>query len=105
MEGTPLFKIENLSDLWLEADLYPSEIKDSTLCKKIIATVNGFENEPIQTQISFINPQFNGNSQILKIRARISNRQGNYQPGMQASISFPFQGNQKVISVPNDAVT
>jgi Cu(I)/Ag(I) efflux system membrane fusion protein len=105
MEGTPLFKIENLSDLWLEADLYPSEIKDATLGKKIIATVNGFENEPIQTQISFINPQFNGNSQILKIRARISNRQGNYQPGMQASISFPFQGNQKVISVPNDAVT
>nr|MBC7614255.1 efflux RND transporter periplasmic adaptor subunit [Pseudopedobacter sp.] len=104
MEGSPLFKIENLNQLWVEADLYPSEIKDAQLGKKIKVSVNGFENEPIESRISFIDPQFNGNSQILKVRAVISNSKQQFQPGMQASISFPYQGNEGVISLPNDAV-
>jgi Cu(I)/Ag(I) efflux system membrane fusion protein len=104
MEGSPLFKIENLNQLWVEADLYPSERKDAQLGKKISVRVNGFENEPIESRISFINPQLNGNSQILKVRAEISNPKQQFQPGMQASISFPYQGGDEVISIPNDAV-
>ncbi|MBK0382525.1 efflux RND transporter periplasmic adaptor subunit [Pedobacter sp. SD-b] len=103
-EGMGLMTIENLSNLWLEADVYPSEIKDLKTGTSIQIEVSGFANAPIQSKIDFINPQLNANSQILTIRANLPNLKGDFQPGMQAQVKFPSANKSAIISVPNDAV-
>ncbi|MET4081770.1 Cu(I)/Ag(I) efflux system membrane fusion protein [Pedobacter sp. UYP30] len=104
-EGMPVLKIENLERLWVEADAYPSEISGIKVGQAMVATVAGYENEPIAGKIEFISPQFAGGTQILTIRASIPNRQKKYQPGMQANISLPSGDKKGVISIPNDALT
>lgn len=104
MEGTPILKIENLNQLWLGADIYPSETDEVKVGKSIQVQVNGFENEPIKTKIDFINPQYSGESQILKVRATILNPSLKFQPGMQASVSLDYQKHQNAITIPTNAV-
>lgn len=104
MEGSPILTLENLNQLWLEADIYPSENNRVSLGKNIVVRVNGFENETIKTQINFINPQYSGESQILKFRASIPNPSLKFQPGMQASVSLNYQNHQNVLTLPINAV-
>ena len=103
-EGMSLITIENLNNLWLEADVYPSEIKNIKVGTPIKIEVAGFANEPIQSKIDFINPQLNAGSQILTIRANLPNANGNFKPGMQAEVKFPSVSQKSIISVPSNAV-
>ncbi len=103
-EGMSLLTIENLDNLWLEADIYPSEIGNIKVGTPIKIEVSGFSNEPIQSKIDFINPQLNAGSQILTIRANIPNTKENFQPGMQAEVKFPSVSQNSIISVPSNAV-
>ena len=104
-EGMPVLKIENLDKLWVEADVYPTEIEAIKVGQPIMVAVAGYENEPIAEKIEFISPRFISGTQILTMRASIPNRQGKYQPGMQANISLPGKTKTGVISIPNDALT
>ncbi|MBC7652903.1 MAG: efflux RND transporter periplasmic adaptor subunit [Oligoflexus sp.] len=103
-EGMSLITIENLNNLWLEADVYPSEIGSIKVGTPIKIEVAGFANEPIQSKIDFINPQLNAGSQILTIRANLPNLKGNFQPGMQAEVKLPSVSQKSIISVPSNAV-
>lgn len=103
-EGSPVFKIENLNQLWVEADLYPSEIAGVKIGQSININVIGYENEPITSKIEFVSPQLESGSQIITIRANISNLSNKFQPGMQANLSLPYVSKNNIISLPNDAV-
>lgn len=102
-EGIQLLKLENFDQLWLEMDVYPSEISDLKIGTKIKALVNGIGNEEQTLTIDFISPQLDPYTQILKVRASINNS-GNLQPGMQASVFLPISEIKDAISLPMDAV-
>jgi Cu(I)/Ag(I) efflux system membrane fusion protein len=103
--GTPILRIENLNSLWVEADIYPSEINHIKIGQKVNISVSGFENESVDGIIEFISPQLNEGNQVLTIRASISNPQSKYQPGMQANINLQFGNKDEVITLPNEAIT
>jgi Cu(I)/Ag(I) efflux system membrane fusion protein len=104
-EGSPIIKIENLNSLWVEGDLYAGENRDLKIGSPITLTVVGFENELISTKIDELSPQLNGNSQLLTFRAKITNPNHKFQPGMQANLNITSQSySSDVISLPLDAV-
>ncbi len=102
--GSPVFKIENLDNVWVEADIYPSELAEVKIGKEVNIIVSGFENENIKAKIEFISPQLNPQSQIITIRSSIKNVSNKYQPGMQANLSFAYINKNDVISIPIDAI-
>jgi Cu(I)/Ag(I) efflux system membrane fusion protein len=102
-EGSPVLKLENFSELWLEMDVYPNELGSIRLGTKVQASINGLsENEQTLT-INFISPQMDPSSQILKVRAPIKNP-GNLQAGMQATVFLPLAEISDALSLPLDAV-
>lgn len=103
-EGMTLLRVENLNTLWVEAEIYPSEMGDVKLGQAVKINVTGYEDQVINSKIDFINPQLNAGSQILKIRASLPNAKGQFQPGMQANMRFPNISLNDAISLPNDAV-
>lgn len=103
-EGSPAFILENLNNLWLEAEVYPNESKKINLGQVIKVTVSGFENEPINTKIDFISPQTQENSQVILIRASIPNPDQKYKTGMYASILFSNASKDNVIKLPVNAI-
>jgi len=102
-EGALLYRIENISRLWLEAELYPNE---SALVKsgdKLTVRVNGFESTPLEAKVIFLSPEYSANSQITVMRAAIENPEMKYKPGMQAQVLFSHSV-RKTLAIPTDAV-
>ena len=102
-EGGSLMRIENIANLWLEAELYPSEATIAKVGDKINVRVSGFENQPVEATVTFFSPEFRANTQIMSMRASISNPTLAFKPGMQAQVFFSHSS-KKALSLPVDAV-
>lgn len=102
-EGSQVLKLENFDQLWLEMDVYPSEISGLTIGMKVKALINGISENEQTLQIDFISPQLDPSTQILKVRAPIQNS-GNLQAGMQATVFLPVSEISDAMSLPLDAV-
>ncbi len=100
-EGSPIIRLENFNQLWVEADVYPSEANSVKMGTIVKVTVDGF---PEQTaRINFISPQIDPSSQILKVRAPIQNA-GQLQSGMQANVILPSTSVSNAVALPLNAV-
>lgn len=101
-EGGMLFKLGDISKLWVEAELYPTETSLVKIGDNINVRVSGFENV-IEATITFLSPAYRANTQITVMRATLDNAKMIYQPGMQAQVSFNHSS-KKGLAVPIDAV-
>ena len=102
-EGSPVLRLENLSQLWLEADVYPNEAGNIQSGTPIQVSVNGFPELNQTVKINFIAPQLDPGTQVLKVRGLIQS-QGKLQPGMQATALLPKAQITKANALPLDAV-
>lgn len=103
-EGSPAFVLENLNTLWLEAEVYPDEVKNIKVGQILKVSINGYENEPLNAKVEFISPQLQANSQTVIIRASIPNPNLKYQAGMYASIMLSTTSKNNIAKLPVNAV-
>ena len=99
-EGTPLMQIDDVSNLWLEAELYPSEIKLVKVGDKVNLRIAGDEYEG---KVDFLSPEYKAGTQIAIMRVSIPNKNGSLLPGMHAQVLFTHSSRES-LSVPSDAV-
>jgi Cu(I)/Ag(I) efflux system membrane fusion protein len=102
-EGTILYRIENISQLWLEAELYPRETALVKAGDKLTVRINGFESTPLEAKVIFLSPEYRANTQITVVRALIQNPALKFKPGMQAQVLFTHSS-RNVVAIPIDAV-
>lgn len=102
-EGSQVLKLENFDQLWLEMDVYPSEIAGLKIGTKVKVSINGMNEDEQTVLVDFISPQLDPSTQILKVRASIQNP-GNLQAGMQANVLLPDSEISDAMSIPLDAV-
>lgn len=102
-EGSAIYRLEKLSKLWVEAEMYPREASLIKLGDLITVYVNGFENVPIESNVIFLSPEYRQSSQIFVLRASIANTDYRFAPGMQAEIVFEHS-KKKALTLPADAV-
>lgn len=103
MEGGALVKLAGLSTLWVEAQVYTSQLAE--INSNSIATVQlpGFEGKEIEGKIEFINPEINADTRINLIRVSIPNPGNQLKPGMPAYILLRSP-QRKTLTLPIDAV-
>lgn len=100
-EGNPLVRIDNLSSLWVEAELYPSERAFVKVGDMIRVDING--TIPAEARVEFLSPEFRTNSQIVTMRASLPNEELTFAPGMHAQITFTHSA-KNALAVPVDGV-
>ncbi len=103
-EGQNLFEITDLSDVWVELDVYEH---DSAIVKMNQSVELKFSSSPgtiIESNIDFIAPILDSNSRTLKVRATIANPDGVLKPGMiaEANLEVVFEG--KPLVIPRTAI-
>lgn len=101
--GSTILRLEDLSQLWVEADVYPDEVGSIKSGTAVQVAINGFPELKQSVKINFISPQLDPSTQLLKVRAVISS-QGKLQPGMQVTVLLPKAEINNAISLPLDAV-
>lgn len=102
-EGGMLYKIENITHLWLEAELYPQETALVKIGDKITVRVSGYESSPVETKVTFLSTEYRANTQIIVMRANLSNPELKFKPGAQAQVLFGHSA-RKTLAIPTDAV-
>ncbi|SKA46938.1 membrane fusion protein, Cu(I)/Ag(I) efflux system [Chitinophaga eiseniae] len=103
-EGGPVMRLEGYQQLWVEADLYPAEAEAVKPGQTVKVMVAGWEQEPQQMTVQFINPALQSGSQLMQLRGTIPNPDNRWQPGQQASILLPVKSKNDVLALPVDAV-
>ncbi|WP_316809750.1 efflux RND transporter periplasmic adaptor subunit [Pedobacter heparinus] len=103
-EGSPVLRLEGYGQLWVEADVYPDEAKKVKPGQKVKVVIAGWEEQPQEMTISFINPSLQSGTQLTQIRGAIPNPGNQWQPGLQANVFLPAENAGKVLSLPVNAV-
>lgn len=102
-EGTPLYRVEDVSRLWVEAELYPDETRNLRVGDRVRVKIAGFEEEPREALVTFVTPEFRENSQVTLIRATLNNPSLAFKPGMAAQVMVRHSERVGLV-VPIDAV-
>ena len=102
-EGGMLYRIEDVTNLWIEAELYPGETSLVKTGDQVTVRVSGDNNDAVQATINFLSPEYRSNSQITIMRASLENKNLRYKPGQQVQV-FLTHSSKEAIAVPTDAV-
>jgi len=103
-EGSSVMTLENYGELWVEADVYPSEAASVKVNQSVQVVIAGWEDRPQTMKIQFINPSLQSGSQLLQVRGTIANPDNQWQPGQQANILLPVKAKTDALTLPVDAV-
>lgn len=103
-EGGTIMRIEGYNTLWVEADVYPDEASNIKVGQAVKVVIPGWEDQPQNMTVQFVNPAFQAGSQLMQVRGTISNPNNQWQPGLQANILLPIKSSGNVLTLPVDAV-
>lgn len=103
-EGNPILRLEGYGQLWVEADVYPTEAAKIKQGQKVKVVVAGWEDQPQEMTVSFITPSLQSGTQLTQIRGSIPNPGNQWQPGLQVNVFLPSGNKNSVLTLPVDAV-
>jgi Cu(I)/Ag(I) efflux system membrane fusion protein len=80
--GEPLFRIVDLSQLWLFLDAYESDLSWLRYGQSVEFSVEAYPGETFTGQIAFIEPELNRQTHTVRVRVNVANADGRLKPGM-----------------------
>src|SRR6056297_2264646 len=83
--GDPLFKVVNLSTVWVMFDAYEADLPWIEKGDKVEFAVEALPGKTFEAKVSFIDPFINPQVRTAKVRVEISNPKDNLKPGMFAN--------------------
>ena len=102
-EGTAVYKLANLSSVWVEAQVYASEAASIPENSKAHVTFPSLPDKNLEGKITFANPELLTDSKLVLLRMEIPNTNYALTPGMQAYITI-HTGEKNALAVPSSAV-
>lgn len=100
----PLFLISDLSNVWVMADVYESNLAGIRVGAPVQISVPAFPDRNFPARISFINPTLDAASRTVRVRCTVANPGGLLKPEMFARIKIGAAAPQLVPVVPSVAV-
>jgi len=102
-EGQDFFQIDDLSVVWMYADIYEYEISFVKLGQKVEVTTQAYPGEIFLGTVTFISPTLNPETRTLKIRAEFPNPQDKLKPEMFVNAKIKVASGKNLV-VPATAV-
>jgi Cu(I)/Ag(I) efflux system membrane fusion protein len=103
MPGMALFKLADLSVVWLYADIYEYELPFIRLGQQASIQLSYTPGETFTGKAIYIYPSLNPETRTAKVRFEIPNLQGRLKPEMYANVEIKVHLGQKLV-VPEGAI-
>ena len=105
-QGSSLYEIADLTQLWILFDVYESEIPWVKVGDQVAYAVQSLPGQSFTGKISFIDPVINPRTRVAKARISVRNTNSKLKPEMFVSgvIKRPLIKGETSINVPNSAV-
>lgn len=104
MTGAPLFRINGVAIIWVNADIPESLAAQVRPGNAVEARTPSLPGTVFKGKVSAILPQVDASTRTLKARIELSNPSGQLVPGMFASLSFDSTARKAILLVPTEAV-
>ncbi|HKI94164.1 MAG TPA: efflux RND transporter periplasmic adaptor subunit [Gemmatimonadales bacterium] len=104
MPGERLYRIADLSEVWVEGEVFEQDMANVRLGARAHIEVSAYPGEHIMGRVSFVYPTVNTQSRTNRVRVTVSNRDLRLKPGMFATIYFDATIGDRVLTVPMAAV-
>ncbi|GIZ09335.1 RND transporter [Flavobacterium sp. UMI-01] len=97
--GSPVLRIINLSNMYLEAEVPEKFINDIKRGTEVVVDFPML-NESIKTQISLVNNNINPANRSFKVQVQVPNKSGLIKPNLSSKLNINDYSNKNVITVP-----
>lgn len=105
MPGEPLFKIADLSTIWLLADVFEQDLALVHVGQSVKIGVDAYPGKEMSGKIAYIYPTVSPETRTAKVRIELANPSGMLRPDMYASVQLiSGHGKAKVLTVSDSAV-
>ncbi len=102
-EGDMPYEITDLSQLWVLADAYESDLARAKLGTPAILTLQAFPNRQFPGKVIFIDPILDPKTRTAKVRLAFPNPTGELKPEMFGEVTLRTPA-RKGLSIPTDAI-
>ena len=96
--GAPIYRLADLSKVWLVLELFPEDAKAIQLGQPVTATAQSLGGETFEGTVEFIEPTVDSKMRTVGVRVAINNEKGFLKPGefAQAMLTIPLATNEGV---------
>jgi len=102
--GGRLYRIADLSRVWIEADVFERDLSLVSLGEHAIIGLEAYPGEVFEGLVTYVYPTLNENTRTGTVRVELPNPQGRIRPGMFATLEFSVPTDGPVLLVPRGAV-
>ena len=82
--GEPLFKVADLSQVWLILEAYESDLQWLRYAQDVAFQIEAISGEEFHGRVAFIDPDINPVTRVAKVRVNVANPDRKLKPGMFA---------------------
>ena len=104
MAGDALYKVADLSTVWVEGDVFEQDLPSVRLGQQVIAEFQALPGESRSGRITYVYPTLDPETRTAKIRVALANPGLRLKPGMYATIRIAGHGSAAALTVPRSAV-
>jgi len=104
MPGEELYRIADLSTVWVVADVAEQDIAQIKAGDAVRVKVDAYPEQRFDGKIAFVYPTLNGATRTVQVRAELANPRGLLKPAMFAQVELPLGGASPVLAVPTSSV-
>lgn len=97
MAGEKLFGVTDLSNVWLNADVYERDLASIKVGQEAFVTTPAYPGQTFSGTISFISPILDDATRTTKVRVELSNHEGKLKPNMFASVAIKTPLSQTLV--------
>ena len=99
-----LLRIVDQSVLWIDAQIYESQISYVKIGQKARASIRGRPEAAIEGDVIFLSPQVNAMTRAATARISLPNRELLLKPGLFATVELSVEVSPRALMVPREAV-
>lgn len=103
MPGQTLYKVADLSTVWVEADVYEQELPRIRVGAPAVVTIDAYPGERFNGKVVFIYPFVGEQTRTVKVRFAFANRGTRLKPGMYANVNLETSSGRSLV-VPTNAL-
>ena len=104
MAGTNLYKIADLSTVWVNAEVYEYEVPFIKVGQRAAVTLAYIPGKVITGRVSYIYPYLNPDTRTVRVRVEIPNPNFTLKPEMFATVELQSPVTVTAVAVPEQAV-
>lgn len=102
--GAALYRLADLSQVWVEVDVYEQDLRFVALGEPVQIELDAFPGDRAVGRVSYVYPDVRRDTRTGRARIQLSNPRGEIRPGMFATVYIDAPVAERAVLLPRDAV-